>query len=550
MSLNIDYVQDENDNVNIKYYTIDPSSYIGKLAFPISLSSRLSTSCLEQIKSYSDNKRNFNNQALCLGDDTRNSNSKICEDAPISQEFVDTDTSQEKKGGDQNFRTSKHVHTKSKSPAIEDLEDEKITDSPACAEEILIVEQQVNEEVNVSLSKESGVKDTIQEKNGGDYDMLNPKLDHTISKSPTIDDLEDKKITDSPVRAEEILIVEQQVNEEVDLNQNFPRTEEKEVEELENDHKGEDSPRDSYINDQELSTANSYDKPLLQEYSERKQVQTPTSMIESKVDSQSLDSQTPGPNKKASSRKKYSEEFRIKVVLYAKTHTQRATSRKFGIPRATVGYWCSLYSFVTDIAIEVLDEIIEAAVESKFDVRPNSSNYSLEFRRTVLAYAKAHTPTQAAKKYSVSKSSIRRWKEKQGGKSSDVKPRKASGSESFEDLYSDDDSLGAKKRRRRRMSTEDSSNEDSLGSKKRKKMRMSTDETSDDSDDANSLGVCKRRNEREPTPKSVNGNKLPRTPRDPHQLRLAVLDYARKHSFEEASEVFKVDVETISGWLY
>ena len=100
------------------------------------------------------------------------------------------------------------------------------------------------------------------------------------------------------------------------------------------------------------------------------------------------------------------------------------------------------------------------------------------------------------------------------------------------------------------MSTEDSSDEDSLGSKKRKKMRMSTDDSSDDSDDANSLGVCKRRNEREPTLKSVNGNKLPRTPRDPHQLRLAVLDYARKHSFEEASEVFKVDVETISGWLY
>ena len=199
MSPNIDYVQDENDNVNIKYYTIDPSSYIGKLAFPISLSSRLSTNCLKQIKSYSENTRNFNNsKEIFLGDEERNSNSKICEDAPISQEFVGTDTSQEKKGGDQNFRTHKHVHTKSKSHAIEDLEDEKITDSPARTEEILIVEQQVNEEVNVSLSEESGVKDTIQEKNGGDNDILSPKLDHTISKSPAIDDLKDKKITDSP----------------------------------------------------------------------------------------------------------------------------------------------------------------------------------------------------------------------------------------------------------------------------------------------------------------------------------------------------------------
>ena len=78
-----------------------------------------------------------------------------------------------------------------------------------------------------------------------------------------------------------------------------------------------------------------------------------------------------------------------------------------------------------------------------------SNNYPPEFRRAVLAYAKANTPSQAVKKFKVSMTSIRRWKEKQCGQS-DVKSRKASGSESFEDLYSDEDSLGAKKRKRRK----------------------------------------------------------------------------------------------------
>jgi len=456
MSPNIDYVQDENANVNIKYYCIDPSSYIGKLAFPTSLSSRLSTTCLEQNPSNSDNRRDFSNNELNtaanlgLGNEAKNSNDKSCEE-----------------------------------------------------------------------SDESCCKDTSQEELGGDQDMMSPK-----SKSPAIEDLEDVKTTNSHDRAEEILIVEQQVNEEVDHNQNFPRTEENEMDAIENELKGEGSPRVSNITNPVL---HANDKPFLHEDSDRKKLQT---LTENKVDIQSHDISTPGPTKKVPSCTKYSEEFRIKVVLYSKTHTHSETSKKFGVPRGTVSYWCSLYSLVTNIAIGILDEIIDSALKSKLDKTTNSNkypHYSTEFRRRVLDYAQAHTPTQAAKKYSVSKSSIRRWKEKQSVQSSDVKPRKASGSESFEDLYSDEDSLGAKKRKRRKMSTDDSS---------------------DDSDDANSLGVCKRRNERESTPMSVDGNKSPRPPKDPHQLRLAVLDYARKHSFEEASEVFKVDVETISGWLY
>ena len=150
-------------------------------------------------------------------------------------------------------------------------------------------------------------------------------------------------------------------------NQNCQRTEEKEVEAIEKDHKGDDSPRGSYITSPDLAPAN--DNPFLHEDSDRKQIQTPT---DNKVDNQSTDIPTPGPTNRVSNCTKYSEEFRIKVVLYAKNHTQRAASKTFGIPRGTVSYWCSLYSRVTNIAMEVLDEIIEAAVESKPYKRSNN----------------------------------------------------------------------------------------------------------------------------------------------------------------------------------
>ena len=80
MCPNIDYVQDENANVNIKYYCIDPSSYIGKLAFPTSLGSQLSTNCLKQNQSNSDNTRDLSNNQLNIAanecNEARNSKNK------------------------------------------------------------------------------------------------------------------------------------------------------------------------------------------------------------------------------------------------------------------------------------------------------------------------------------------------------------------------------------------------------------------------------------------------------------------------------------------
>ena len=102
--------------------------------------------------------------------------------------------------------------------------------------------------------------------------------------------------------------------------------------------------------------------------------------------------------------------------------------------------------------------------------------YPPELRKAVVSYVKTHTQAQAAKKFNVSVHSIRRWKAQQ----SPVSPS----SESFEDLYSDEDSLGSKKRKRREISN------------------LGLDSSGDD-DDANSLGVCKKRIERESTDTKV-----------------------------------------------
>ena len=154
-----------------------------------------------------------------------------------------------------------------------------------------------------------------------------------------------------------------------------------------------------------------------------------------------------------------------------------------------------------------------------------------------MSYANNHTPNKAAKKFKVSLGSIKRWKGKQSEQSPVVSKRQSvrlfskESPESYEDLYSDEDSLGAKKPKRRKISN------------------LGLDSSSDD-DDANSLGVGKKR-KRESTPMSNDENESPKRPsEDSHQLRLDVLDYGTKHSFEEASEKFKVDMETISSWLY
>ena len=483
MSINIDYVKDENYNVNVRIYRIDPASNFGKLALPTSL--RLSTNPLD--KRDSDNNRTLNNNKspTAFGDDAGMSDNNTSDEAPM------------------------------------------------CPKE--------------SCVKEGSQEELREDQEVSFHDNLSPKAKVVIvsSKSPAIDDLnlDDERKIESPDLDIGITDGEQRVDEGEDSNQYLQiseNTEDVSVS-VSEEHKRYDSPMTSIASIIPHSNfSNTNDKPLLDDVIDKKHLQSPKEARGGGNEEDSLSKpqnisicKAPRPTNKVANSQKYSEEFRIKVVIFSKHHTHKATAEMFGIPLGTVTYWCSIYPHYKIVG-DVLDEIIEAAVKSK---TKRVMNYSPEFQRTVVSYANTHTPTQAANKFKVSLSSIKRWKAKQReqspvlSKNQSVRLFSKASPDSFEDLYSDEDSLGAKKPKRRRTSN------------------LGLDSSSDD-DDANSLGVGKKR-KRESTPKSNDEKESPKRPSEnPHQLRLDVLDYATKHSFEEASEKFKVDMETISSWLY
>ena len=488
--MNIDYVKDENDNVNVKYYSIDPSSYIGKLAFPITLTSRLLVNHEEQQKRDSNTTRTINSDKVtsAFGNEARMSNNTTSEDAAMRPE------------------------------------DSSVKDS---SQGELDEKQEVSSHFNLS-----------------------PKKVNPFSKSSAIEDLEDEKKRDSPDLDVGITTGEVGVYEGVDSNPNSHKVEITEAEAKSVEQKKEVTPTASVTQYSDSSDANC--KPC--DELDKKQHESPkASELDAHCSPKNIKiCKLQTPSSKAASSTKYDDELRIQVIVYSKFHnqSQKATGEKFGIPTATVGYWNRSYSSAYNVAVGVLDDIIEAAQKSTADKKGNDYHpefssrtvlseakttkskvdkrvkYPPEFRRTVMSYVKTHTHAQAAKKFNVPLHAIKDWKRKRRGQSSGVSPAP----ESFEDLYSDEDSLGAKKRKRRISN---------LGLN-----------SSGDDDDANSLGVCKKRNERESTPISKVENKVTRTSSDSHQLRMDVLDYGAKHSFEEASEVFKVDMETISSWLY
>jgi len=490
MSLNIDYVKDENDNVNVKYYSIDPSSYIGKLAFPITWTSRLLVNHEEKQKRDSNTTRTINSDKLrsAFGNEARMSNNTTSEDAAMRPE------------------------------------DSSVKDSSRGE---LDEEQEVSSPYNLS-----------------------PRKVNQFSKSSEIEDLEDEKKRDSPDLVG-ITTGEVGVYEGVDSNQKSQKVELTKAEAKSVEHKKEVTPTASVTQYPDSSDANCKPRDRL----DKKHHESPKgSELDSHCSPQNIKiCKDQNTSNKVTNGNKYDDELRIQVIMYSKFHnqSQKATGEKFGIPPATVGYWNRSYSSAYNVAVGVLDDIIEAAQKSTADKKGNDFHpefssrtvlseaktakskvgkrvkYPPELRRTVLSYVKTHTHAQAAKKFNVPLHAIKDWKRKRSGQSSGV----SQASESFEDLYSDEDSLGAMKRKRRAISN------------------LGLDSSGDD-DDANSLGVCKKRNERESTPISKVENKVTRTSSDSHQLRMEVLDYGAKHSFEEASEVFKVDMETISSWLY
>ena len=490
MSLNIDYVRDENDNVNVKYYSIDPSSYIGKLAFPITRTSQLFANLEVQEKRDSNTTRTKNSDIVtsAIGNEERMSNSTTFEDTPMRPE----DTS----------------------------------------------------------VKDSSQGELNEKQEGSSHYNLSPEKVNPFPKSSANEDFEDEKKRDIPDLDLGITTGEVRVHE-VDCNQNSRRANITEAEAMPEDHKEEATPMASNI--QNLDSTFTNCKPF-DEMGKTQQESPKGNELYFHCSPQNIKiCKVQNVTNKAAKGNRYSDKFRIQVMAYSKfnNRTQRATAKIFGVPQPTVAHWCRTYYQAYNFAVGVLDEIIEAALKSGPDekVKNHSSEFSssrvlseakiqkskiarrvkypTELRGTVLSYVKTHTHAKAAKKFNVSLRSIKQWKEKQSGRSSDVSQE----SESFEDLYSDEDALGSKKRKRREIS------------------KLGLDSSGDD-DDANSLGVCKKRNERESTPKSKVENKVTRTSSDSHQLRMDVLDYGAKHSFEEASEVFKVDMETISSWLY
>ena len=128
MSLNIDYVKDENYNVNVRFYKIDPASNFGKLAFPTSL--RLSTNPLDKKDSDDNRTLNNNKSPTAFGDDAGMSETNNCEDAPMCpKESSEKDASHEelREGQVVSFHDNlspkdKEVPLSSKSPRIEKLE--------------------------------------------------------------------------------------------------------------------------------------------------------------------------------------------------------------------------------------------------------------------------------------------------------------------------------------------------------------------------------------------------------------------------------------------
>ena len=424
MSLNIDYVQDENYNVDVKYYKIDPASYIGRLSFPTSMI--LTNHVNEDQRDLNlDNAIVLNNNKLnsaeCFFDAVTNEENETSEDGSISPH----QTGAKKLRGE---------------------EEGRLDDKPEYMKEL-----------------ESGKK-AIRE----DIALVNPGTSF-------------EKVSQLDIQEE-------------DVNQNFKLSNEQEAE-----GKREEESRNYVQSSEDKNYSN----------------EEPRNPVPGA-----------GSTKKTSNVQKYSEELKSKVISHAKSHSLRVTAKAFGIPYGTLSHWCSNHSLqnalTSKIATRILNEVIDVVVKSKF-------------KKTVLSYADKYTFAKAAQKFKVAKSSIHRWKAELR-EPSDVKPRCSvkpsqdqETSESFEDLYSDEDSLGAKKRKRR---------------------KMSPNALSDDDDDANSLGVCKKRNKTESAPLSNNESKAFEPLKDSHQLRFDVLDYATKHSFEEASEVFKVDMKTISSWLY